>query len=103
MIEGSPKDSMSPHAAHPNLTGNPSTAPRCGARTRAAGSCRQPAMPNGRCRLHGGKSTGPRSAEGRARCAAARITHGQRTADANDFRQLVRALKARQKALAELA
>jgi len=33
-------------------------------------------MKNGRCRMHGGLSTGPRSAEGRARCAAARRTHG---------------------------
>jgi len=51
-------------------------APRCGARTRAGGRCRQPAMHNGRCRLHGGLSTGPRTAEGRARCATARRTHG---------------------------
>ena len=29
---------------------------RCGAKTRASGSCRQPAMTNGRCRLHGGKT-----------------------------------------------
>ena len=28
----------------------------CGAKTRAGGRCRQPAMKNGRCRLHGGKS-----------------------------------------------
>ena len=34
-------------------------ASRCGARTRRASACRAPAMPNGRCRLHGGKSTGP--------------------------------------------
>src|SRR5262245_3882908 len=51
-------------------------APRCGARTRAGDCCRQPAMRNGRCRMHGGLSTGPRTAEGRARCAAARRTHG---------------------------
>lgn len=60
--------------------GNPSgdylKAPRCGARTRAGGCCAQPAMKNGRCRFHGGKSTGARTAEGRARCAAARRTHG---------------------------
>ncbi len=30
----------------------------CGAKTRSGGTCKQPAMPNGRCRLHGGKSTG---------------------------------------------
>jgi len=51
-------------------------APRCGARTRVGDCCRQPAMRNGRCRMHGGLSTGPRTAEGRARCAAARRTHG---------------------------
>lgn len=28
----------------------------CGAKTRTGGSCCQPAMVNGRCRLHGGKS-----------------------------------------------
>ena len=51
-------------------------APRCGARTRSGECCRQPAMKNGRCRMHGGLSTGPRTAAGRARCAAARRTHG---------------------------
>ncbi len=33
-------------------------APRCGAKTRVAGKCQSPAMPNGRCRMHGGKSPG---------------------------------------------
>jgi hypothetical protein len=51
-------------------------APRCGAHTRTGGCCRQPAMCNGRCRLHGGLSTGPRTTEGRARCARARLKHG---------------------------
>ncbi|MDD5276675.1 MAG: HGGxSTG domain-containing protein [Methylovulum sp.] len=33
--------------------------PRCGAKARSTGKgCLCPAMPNGRCRLHGGKSTG---------------------------------------------
>lgn len=32
------------------------TAPKCGAKTRAGGQCQQPAMENGRCRLHGGKT-----------------------------------------------
>jgi uncharacterized protein YjcR len=32
--------------------------PRCGAKTRAGTPCRKPAMANGRCRLHGGLSTG---------------------------------------------
>jgi len=33
---------------------------RCGAKTRAGHPCGQFAMPNGRCRFHGGKSSGPR-------------------------------------------
>src|SRR5215216_2176358 len=28
----------------------------CGAKTRSGGECRQPAMANGRCRMHGGRS-----------------------------------------------
>ena len=56
-------------------------AARCGAHTRAGGCCRQPAMRNGRCRMHGGLSTGPRTAAGRACCAAARCTHGFYAAD----------------------
>jgi hypothetical protein len=51
-------------------------APRCGARTRAKSCCAQPAMANGRCRFHGGKSTGPRTAEGRLRCRQAKLQHG---------------------------
>jgi hypothetical protein len=31
---------------------------RCGARTRRGSPCRSPAMPNGRCRMHGGLSPG---------------------------------------------
>jgi hypothetical protein len=31
---------------------------RCGARNRAGNPCRSPAMPNGKCRLHGGASPG---------------------------------------------
>jgi hypothetical protein len=31
---------------------------RCGARTRSGRPCRSPAMPNGRCRMHGEKSPG---------------------------------------------
>jgi hypothetical protein len=33
-------------------------------------------MPNGRCRLHGGKSTGPRTAAGLERCRTANWKHG---------------------------
>ena len=33
-------------------------APRCLAKTRRGTACQSPAMPNGRCRIHGGKSPG---------------------------------------------
>jgi hypothetical protein len=33
-------------------------------------------MANGRCRMHGGRSTGPKTPEGLARLAAAHTTHG---------------------------
>jgi len=40
-------------------------APRCGARSKRTGKpCRAAAMANGRCKVHGGKSTGPRTPEG---------------------------------------
>src|SRR5262249_29545147 len=43
----------------------------CGARTRLGDSCKQPALlPSGRCRYHGGASTGPRTAAGKAKSAA---------------------------------
>jgi hypothetical protein len=53
----------------------------CGARTRAGRPCKAPAMPNGRCRMHGGPSTGPRTPEGLARLRAARTRTGLHTAD----------------------
>jgi hypothetical protein len=42
----------------------------CGARTRSGAPCRQPGVGcGGRCKFHGGASTGPRTAAGRARAA----------------------------------
>jgi len=41
-------------------------APRCGAHARTTGKpCKSPAMPNGRCRMHGGTSTGRPKIHGR--------------------------------------
>ena len=39
----------------------------CGARTRQGRPCIATALPNGRCRNHGGLSTGAKTAEGRAK------------------------------------
>jgi hypothetical protein len=68
------------------------SAARCGAKSRRSGSpCEQPAMPNGRCRLHGGKSTGPRTPEGLMRSRRARWKHGYYSAEAKAERADARA------------
>ncbi len=55
---------------HGATGGDPRNAPRCGARTRAGGSCAGPAVRGrARCRLHGGKSTGPKTPDGKARAS----------------------------------
>ena len=55
---------------------------RCGAKTRQGTACQRPAnKKNGRCRLHGGISTGPRTEGGRARISAANLRHGKFTKD----------------------
>jgi hypothetical protein len=42
--------------------------------------CKAPAIKSKtKCRFHGGKSTGPKTAEGRARIAAANTVHGRKT------------------------
>ena len=67
---------------NPNLApGEPARGldPR-GAKTRAGLGCQAPGMANGRCRIHGGASTGPRTAKGFSRLAAAHTTDGTYTA-----------------------
>lgn len=74
----------------------------CGARTRAGHPCGQPAMRNGRCRFHGGLSTGPRTPEGLARMRASKIVHGLSTAEAVRFRRVMAELKRGARRLAEV-
>jgi hypothetical protein len=83
-----------------NLTENPMNS-HCGARTRAGTPCLRWSMPNGRCRLHGGCSTGPRTAEGLARIRAARTVHGGRGAEMRELRAAIAALNAETKRLCE--
>jgi hypothetical protein len=67
-------------------------APRCGARSKRTGlPCRAAAMPNGRCRVHGGKSTGPRTPEGLERSRRANWKHGHFSREAKAERSRVRA------------
>jgi hypothetical protein len=54
-------------------------------------------MPNGRCRIHGGKSTGPKTPEGRERIRQAKWKHGRRSAQGRkenkEFRDLYRSAR----------
>jgi hypothetical protein len=88
-----------------NLPGDFSQAPRCGAKNRRGTPCQCPAMPNGRCRLHGGLSTGAKTPEGIERIRQARLKHGwytkrakgmraQRSTCLRSLRELIRALEA---------
>ena len=53
---------------------------RCGAKTRSGSECRRPAYKvNGKCYLHGGASTGPRTEGGLASLPQARTKHGKFT------------------------
>src|SRR6187455_3140603 len=52
---------------------------RCGAKTRHHTRCLNPVMRNGRCRMHGGLSTGPRTPQGLERSRKARWLHGERS------------------------
>jgi hypothetical protein len=80
-----------------NRPGNPGNAPRCGAKTRSGAPCKGAAMPNGRCRMHGGPSTGPRTAEGKAKIRASRTKHGRYSVAAiarrREARSILRAVR----------
>lgn len=54
---------------------------RCNAKSKRTGQrCGSPAIKGkSKCRIHGGRSTGARTASGRARCALAKTVHGQDT------------------------
>jgi hypothetical protein len=67
---------------------------RCGARTRSGSPCRSPAMPNGRCRMHGGPSPGAPKGNKRA------FKHGRYSTEAIARRREVAALVQAMRALA---
>jgi hypothetical protein len=61
---------------------------RCGAKTRRGTPCQRPARKvNGRCRLHGGRSTGAKTQEGRAKIAAANLKTGEFTKEKIAFQK----------------
>ena len=70
------KSSSKPWLYGPNWQGI-----RCEARTRKGTPCQRPGNKfNGRCKLHGGRSTGPRTEDGVARLIASKTTHARTTA-----------------------
>ena len=55
---------------------------RCLAKTRRGTACQRPAYKhNGRCALHGGRATGPKTQRGLKRILEANIKHGRQTKD----------------------
>ena len=53
---------------------------RCDAKTRKGTACQKPPIKGKRrCRLHGGLSSGPKSAEGKSRIAETHYRHGRRS------------------------
>ena len=77
---------------------------RCGAKTRRNTPCGRMAMACGRCRMHGGLSTGPRTTEGRERLRVARTKHGRYSAENRQVAGMIRQLKAEARLLlAELS
>jgi len=64
-------------------------APRCGARNRQGTPCQMAALRGRRrCYLHGGKSTGSRTVEGRRAQRRAHLAHGERSGVWRQVREL---------------
>ena len=94
MSEQTPHEKRRRRLNNGNPPGDFNRAPRCGAKTRRGTPCQCPAMRNGRCRLHGGLSTGPKTAEGIERIRRAVTKHGNYSnrakAERAEYRELLR-------------
>ena len=66
--------------------------PRCGAKTRSGKPCRAPAMPNGKCRMHGGASPGAPKGEANGNYRNGRYTNEaiERRRELNSLIRLMR-------------
>ena len=87
-----PHDKRRGKLRNANPPGDFSKAPRCGAKNRRGTPCQCPAMPNGRCRLHGGLSTGPKTLAGIERIRRAVTKHGRYSKQARFEREHYRKL-----------
>lgn len=76
-------------------------APRCGAKTRRSNQCQSPAMSNGRCRMHGGKSPGAPCGQDHGRYSTGLHTKESKS-DWLAFRSLIKQAKALEKEVGEL-
>jgi hypothetical protein len=94
-LEQTPHDKRRGRLKNGNSPGDLGKVQRCGAKTRRDSRCQCPAMANGRCRLHGGLSTGPRTAEGIERIRRAVTKHGRFSAEAKAEHRNVRGLMQR--------
>lgn len=92
-LEETPHEERRGSLRNGNPSGDFSKAARCGARNRRGTPCRCPAMQNGRCRLHGGLSTGPKTLAGIERIRKAITKHGRYSQTAiserANFRKLI--------------
>lgn len=76
---------MTNDADNPMQPANLANAPRCGAKTRASGACRSPAVRGRqRCRMHGGTNRGAPKGNRHA------WVHGDRSAEAQEQLKAVR-------------
>jgi hypothetical protein len=91
-IEETPHEKRLGWLKNGNPSGDFSKAARCGAKNRRGSPCQCPAMKNGRCRLHGGLSTGPKTAAGIKRIRQAVTKHGRYSARAKAEREHYRGL-----------
>ncbi len=67
-------------------------AKKCLAKTKRTGRpCQAPAMQNGRCRLHGGKSTGAKTDQGKAKLQEINLKHGYYTKESIQERKSIKA------------
>jgi hypothetical protein len=97
-IGATPQDKRRGRLKNGNPSGDFSKAARCCAKTRRGSACQCPGMKNGRCRLHGGLSTGPKTARGIARIRLAMTKHGRYSqrakAEQYQYRKLLREFRA---------
>lgn len=66
----------------------------CGAKSKRnqGKPCRQPAMANGRCRLHGGKCRGPRTKHGLKKSQRSNWKHGRFSQEAIHEKRIIKEL-----------